>query len=265
MHQGGPVATVGVLSFDSSGRPVIVLKDQEKRQRLTGLQAHRAHIKAARSVAQIVRTSFGPKGMDKILVNCDGEVAVSNDGATILSSLDLDNEVAKLMVDLSKSMDDEVGDGTTGVVILAGALLDEAEVLLDKGLHATRIAEGYEQAALTAIDHLDGFVSREIGAVFGVAEKGTTSSSSPSLITPEHRDYLIKCAMTSLGSKVVTRVHRKLAEIAVDAVLSVADFERRDVNFDLIKVEGKTGGSLDESMLIKGILICSTSLFGATI
>src|SRR4051794_25444548 len=101
---------------------------------------------AARAVANIVKSSLGPKGMDKICVSPDGDVTVTNDGATILDQMEVDNQIAKLMVQLSKSQDNEIGDGTTGVVVLAGALLEQAEALLDKGIHPIRVAAGFEQA-----------------------------------------------------------------------------------------------------------------------
>lgn len=224
------------LAFDEYGRPFIILKDQERQKRLTGIDAHKSHILAAKTVANCLRTSLGPKGLDKLMVSQDGDITVTNDGRTILEKMDVDHEIAKLMVQLSKSQDDEIGDGTTGVVVLAGALLEQAEVLLDKGIHATRIAEGYEQAAAIAIRHLES-----------IADKFEFSR--------ENKQPLIETAMTTLGSKIVNRLHRKFAEIAVDAVLSVADFDRKDVDFELIKVEGKVGGRLEDSMLIRGVLV----------
>src|SRR6056297_1513448 len=110
---------------------------------------------AARSVSQILRTSFGPKGMDKMLVNSDGDVTISNDGATILQKMDVEHQVARLLVELSQSQDEEIGDGTTGVVVLAGALLEQAEKLLDRGLHPVRMAEGFEKACQLAMAHLE--------------------------------------------------------------------------------------------------------------
>lgn len=116
-----------------NGQPFIILKDQGKQQRLRGLAAHQSNILAAKTVANILRTSLGPRGMDKMLVSPDGEVTVTNDGATILDKMDVDHQIGKLLVELSKSQDDEIGDGTTGVIVLAGALLSEALKVLERG------------------------------------------------------------------------------------------------------------------------------------
>jgi len=224
------------LAFDEYGRPFIVLKDQDKQERLTGIEALKTHIMAAKTVANTLKTSLGPKGMDKILVSPDNDVTITNDGATILEKMHVEHEIAKLLVDLSKSQDDEIGDGTTGVVVLAGALLEHAESLLDKGIHPIRIADGYEQASQIAVAHLD-----KISDSFEV--------------NPNNKEPLIETAMTTLGSKIASRCHRQLAEIAVDAVLSVADFERRDVDFELIKMQTKEGGELDDTVLVKGVIV----------
>merc|ERR1712170_189478 len=129
--------------------------DQDQQKRLTGIDALKSHILAARSVSHILKSSLGPKGLDKMMVGPDGDVTVTNDGATILQQMDVEHQIAKLMVQLSKSQDDEIGDGTTGVVVLAGALLEQAEQLLDRGIHPIRVADGYEMAAQTAIEELD--------------------------------------------------------------------------------------------------------------
>ncbi|XP_013419089.1 T-complex protein 1 subunit epsilon-like [Lingula anatina] len=228
--------SMGSLAFDEFGRPFLILKDQDKKSRLHGIEAHKSHIMAAKTVASTLRTSLGPKGLDKMMVSSDGEVTISNDGATILSMMDVDHQIAKLMVQLSKSQDDEIGDGTTGVVVMAGALLEQAEQLLDRGIHPIRIADGYEMAAQVAIGHLDK-----------ICDQFPLDQS--------HRERLIETAMTTLGSKIVNRCHRQFAEIAVDAVLSVADLERKDVDFELIKMEGKVGGKLEDTMLVKGVVI----------
>ncbi|XP_047137171.1 T-complex protein 1 subunit epsilon [Hydra vulgaris] len=224
------------LAFDEYGRPFIVLKDQEKQERLTGLEALKTHIMAAKTVANTLRTSLGPKGMDKILVSPDNDITITNDGATILERMHVEHEIAKLLVDLSKSQDDEIGDGTTGVVVLAGALLEQAEQLLDRGMHPIRIADGYELASQIAISNLE-----QISESFE--------------IDPNNKEHLIQTAMTTLGSKIVSRCHRHLAEIAVDAVLSVADLERKDVDFELIKMQTKEGGQIDDTMLVKGVIV----------
>jgi len=222
--------------FDENGRPFVILRDQDKKQRVKGLEAHKANIIAARTVANLLKTSLGPKGMDKMLVSPDGDVVVSNDGATIMEQMEVEHQTAKLLVELSKSQDNEIGDGTTGVVVLAGALLEQAQALLDKGIHPLKIADGFEKACEMAVDKVEN-IATELD------------------IEAHEHEELIKCAMTALGSKVVSKQKRKLAEIAVNAVLSVADMERRDVNLDLIKLVGKTGGSLEDTSFIDGIVI----------
>ncbi|KAI8777906.1 T-complex protein 1 subunit epsilon-like [Biomphalaria glabrata] len=224
------------LAFDEYGRPFIILRDQDKQSRLTGKDAHKSHILAAKSVANVIKTSLGPKGLDKMMVGPDGDVTITNDGATILDLMDVDHQIAKLMVQLSKSQDDEIGDGTTGVVVLAGALLEQAEKLLDRGIHPIRISDGYEMAAKIATEKLE-----KISETFKV--------------DLTDKEPLIRLAMTTLGSKIINRCHRQMAEIAVDAILSVADFDRKDVDFELIKVESKVGGKLEDTMLVKGVII----------
>merc|ERR1719187_2211064 len=233
---GGPGMSMGSLAFDEFGRPFMILKDEMAQNRLTGNDAIKSHIIAAKAVANILKTSLGPKGLDKLMVSADGDITITNDGATILKQMDVDHQVAKLMVQLSQSQDDEIGDGTTGVVVLCGALLEQAEHLIDKGIHAIRIADGFELAAQCAIKNLE-----KIADEFKVDPKNT--------------DNLVKTAKTTLGSKIINKCHVKMANIAVDAVMAVADFETRDVNFELIKVEGKVGGKLEDSMLVKGVIV----------
>lgn len=228
--------SVGQIAFDEYGRPFLILRDQENQKRLTGLDAHKSHILAAKTVASTLKTSLGPKGLDKMMVSPDGDVSITNDGATILEQMDLEHEIAKLLVQLSKSQDDEIGDGTTGVVVLAGALLEQAEQLLDRGIHPIRVADGYELAAQTAIQELD-----RISDNFPVDLNDT--------------EPLVRTAMTTLSSKIVNKCHRQMAEIAVNAVLAVADMDRKDVDFELIKVEGKVGGKLEDTMLVKGVVV----------
>ena len=188
-------------------------------------------------MSNILRTSLGPKGMDKMLVDGDGGVTITNDGATILQKMEVEHQVARLMVELSQSQDNEIGDGTTGVVVLAGALLEQAEKLLDRGLHPVRIAEGFDKACNLGVATLES-ISDEVDVQEGDASK-----------------TLFNTASTTLSSKIIN-VHRdEMARIAVDSVLAVADFERKDVNFDMIKMEGKPGGQLGETELIQGIVI----------
>jgi len=228
--------SMGSLAFDEYGRPFLILRDQESQTRLSGNDAIKSHILAAKSVANTLRTSLGPKGLDKMMCSPDNDITITNDGATILKMMDVDHQIAKLMVQLSQSQDDEIGDGTTGVVVLCGALLEQAETLIDKGIHPIRIADGFEMAAKHAVDHLDT-----------IADKFEINAENP--------EQLIQIAMTTLGSKIINKCHRQMAEIAVNAVLAVADIEHRDVNFELIKVEAKVGGKMEDSMLVKGVIV----------
>lgn len=221
---------------DENGRPFIIVRDQGKKQRQHGVEAIKSHILSARTVANLVKTSLGPQGLDKILISPDGDITITNDGATILSQMEISNHVAKLLVELSRSQDDEIGDGTTGVVVLAGALLEQASMLIDKGIHPIRIADGFDQACEIAVEELD-----RISDVVPFSKEDT--------------ENLKKAAKTSLGSKIVSKAHDLFTQIAVDAVLSVADLERKDVDFELIKVDGKVGGSLEDSILVKGVII----------
>ncbi|OTA07041.1 T-complex protein 1 [Trichoderma parareesei] len=234
-HDHLDVSNAAVVK-DEQGRPFIVVRDQGKKKRQFGNEAVKSHILAARTVANIVKTSLGPRGLDKILISPDGDITVTNDGATILQQMEVSNHVAKLLVELSKSQDEEIGDGTTGVVVLAGALLEQAADLIDKGIHPIRIADGYDQACDIAVAELDKI-------------------SDTIEFTKEETSNLLKVARTSLGSKIVSKAHDQFANIAVDAVLSVADLERKDVDFELIKVDGKVGGSLEDTILVKGVII----------
>ena len=174
-----------------------------------------------------------------MMVSPDGDVTITNDGATILDKMAVEHQVARLLVELSQSQDDEIGDGTTGVVVLAGALLEQAEKLLDRGLHPVRVAEGFEAACAVALK--------------------TLADSADTIHFEKKVDdaVLVETAATTLSSKIINVHKRKMAQIAVDAVLSVAVIEgdRSDVNFDMIKMEGKPGGRLEETELIKGIVI----------
>jgi len=222
--------------YDEYGRPFVILREQQAQGRIKGLEAQKSNILAAKAVSNVLRTSLGPKGMDKMLVSQDGDVTITNDGATILERMEVQHQVAKLLVELSQSQDDEIGDGTTGVVVLAGALLAQAEKLLDRGIHPVRIAEGYEQACEIGLKTLG-----EIGDVVEFDERNL--------------EPLINTAETTLNSKIINVNRRKMAEIAVNAVVGVADLERKDVNFDMIKMEGKPGGRLEDTELIQGVVL----------
>ncbi|KAI9481127.1 MAG: T-complex protein 1 subunit epsilon [Benjaminiella poitrasii] len=225
-----------VYATDEYGRPFIIVREGQQKSRLSGIAAIRSHILAAKTVSNIIKTSLGPRGLDKILISPDGDITVTNDGATILDQMAVEHQIAKLLVQLSQSQDQEIGDGTTGVVVLAGALLEQCEQLLDRGIHPIRIADGFERACAVAVKHLD-----EISDTIEFSKNNVAN--------------LKKTAMTSLGSKIVSKYHEKYADIAVEAVLSVADLERKDVDFELIKVDGKVGGSLEDTILVKGVVV----------
>ena len=224
------------LVQDEYGNHFLIVKEQDRKRRESGLETIMSNIAASKAICNLMKSSLGPKGMDKILVSQDGDITITNDGATILKEMSVESQIARLLVDLSQSQDKEIGDGTTGVVVLAGALLEQSEVLLEKGIHPTRIAEGFERACNYAVKTLEQ-ISDSID------------------ISPNSTESLQKIAKASLGSKIVSKCHSKFASIAVDAVTAVADFERKDINFDLIKIVGKTGGELEDTEFYKGILI----------
>src|SRR5712691_12841096 len=150
--------TMAIPAVTSSGQTVLILKEGSSQNR--GKEAQRNNIAAAKLIAEIVKTSLGPRGMDKMLVDSLGDVTITNDGATMLKEIDVQHPAAKMLVEVSKATDNEVGDGTTSAVILAGALLEKAEGLIDKGVHPTIIVEGYNKAAAKAILVLNDFAEK---------------------------------------------------------------------------------------------------------
>jgi len=219
------------------GVPVLVLK--EGTQRVYGREALRNNILAAKVLAEVLKSSLGPRGMDKMLVDSFGDVTITNDGATILKEMEIQHPAAKLLVEVAKAQDAEVGDGTTSAVVLAGMLLDKAETLLDENIHPTTIIEGYKKAADFALEEL-----AKIGMKVDINDK----------------KLLKKIAATSLTSKYVGSgaTLDKLTDIAVEAVLKVAD-KREDGSYEArigrIKIEKKKGGSLLDSQLVEGIVL----------
>ncbi len=207
----------------------------EGTKRMRGKDAQRINILIARAVAQAVKSTLGPKGMDKMIVDDMGDVIVSNDGATILSEMAIEHPVGKMMVDVAKTQDEEVGDGTTTAVVLAGTLLEKAEKLLDDSIHPSVIINGYRIAAQKAKNFYE-----EI--------------SDP--ITFEDKKALRTIALTSMTGKAAESAE-ELSEIVVNAITSVADLEEKKmvINQDNIKIEKKTGASLRDSALISGIVI----------
>jgi thermosome len=218
----------------SSGQPVLILKEGSNQSR--GREAQRNNIAAAKLISEIVKSSIGPRGMDKMLVDSLGDVTITNDGATMLKEIDVQHPAAKMLVEVSKTTDNEVGDGTTSAVVLAGALLEKAEELLDKDVHPTVIVDGYSKAAKKAMEALED-----------IAEK----------VTPDSRDWLVKVAKTSMETKLVFKEAEQLAEMVVDATLAVAEKADRGyrVDIDNVKVEKKPGGSLKDTKLIQGIVL----------
>ncbi|MGQ9680515.1 MAG: thermosome subunit beta [Candidatus Bathyarchaeia archaeon] len=217
-----------------TGTPVLILKEGTSRER--GRGAQRNNIQAALAIAEALKTSLGPKGMDKMLVDSFGDVTITSDGRTILDEMDVQHPAAKMMVEVSKTQDQEVGDGTTSVVIIAGELLNMAQDLMDKQIHPTVIIDGYKEAAEKALEHLEKIAIA---------------------VDPRDKQYLRKIAMTSMASKLVTGNKEQLADITVDAILYVIqeDEGRLKVDLDDIMVEKKPGESLAETKLVKGIII----------
>lgn len=214
--------------------PIVVLKEGTSETK--GNQAQRNNITAAKTVAEIVRTSLGPRGMDKMLVDTLGDVTITNDGATILKEIDVQHPAAKMMVEISKATDNEVGDGTTSTVVLAGSLLEKAEELITKNVHPTVVVEGFKKASQKANDTL-----REIATK----------------VDPEDKAFLNKIAKTSMASKIVSADSKELSDMVVDAVLAVAEksAEQYRVDTDNIKVEKKAGGSIRDTKFIHGIVL----------
>ncbi|KAF7684494.1 T-complex protein 1 subunit epsilon [Astathelohania contejeani] len=221
------------LLFDELGRTMAVTSDESSKHRIRGKECIKANIEIVRSIASLLSTSLGPNGMDKVLQSPDDDITVTNDGATILQCMEMtENPVSKLIVDLSKAQDDEIGDGTTSVVVLAGALLTEASKLLERGMHPIRIAAGFEKAFRLAKSHLSS-ISEDIS--------GT--------------DILRQAARTSLGSKIVAKALDHFSSLCTEAVLAVADQERGDVDFELIKIESKIGRDISDTKLIHGVVL----------
>jgi thermosome len=217
-----------------AGQPVLILKEGTGRRR--GRDAQRNNIMAARIIAEVLRTTLGPRGMDKMLIDSLGDITITNDGAAILDEIDVQHPSAKMMVEIAKTQDDMVGDGTTTAVILAGELLRKAEELLNQNIHPTVIVGGYKKAVQKAIEALD--------------KVGTT-------VDPKDRATLRKVAMTSMGSKAVGAARDHLTEIAIDAVMQIAEQrgEKRIADIDHIQVIKKEGKSLFDTQLVRGIIV----------
>ncbi|TMI17344.1 thermosome subunit [Candidatus Bathyarchaeota archaeon] len=222
------------MSSELAGQQVIILREGTSRSR--GQDALKANIMAAKIIAESVRSSLGPKGMDKMLVDGFGDVTITNDGATILDEMEVQHPAAKMMVEVAKTQDDEVGDGTTTSVVVAGELLKKAEELIDQGVHPTVIVDGYREASNRALEVLNQIAIK---------------------IEPNDRAMLRKIAEVSLASKILAEDKEAMAELAVNAILQVAEKtpDGYKVDIDDVKVEKKPGESLTDTALIKGIVL----------
>jgi len=214
--------------------PVLVLKESALQQK--GKDAQKNNITAAKLVADLVKSSLGPRGLDKMLVDPIGDVTITNDGATILKEIDVQHPAAKMLVEVSKTIDNEVGDGTTSSVVFCGTLLEKAEQLLSKDVHSSVVVEGYQAAAEKALELLAQIAKQ---------------------IAPDDRASLLKIAKTSMQSKLISEDSEPLSKLVVDAILKITTkkAEKHYVDLDNIKVEKKSGGSIQDTALISGIVL----------
>ncbi|NLE06451.1 MAG: thermosome subunit, partial [Crenarchaeota archaeon] len=222
------------LTTTGSGQPVLILKEGTTRSR--GKEAQRNNIMAARVVGEVLKTTLGPRGMDKMLIDNLGDITITNDGATILNEIEVEHPAAKMMVEVAKTQDDMVGDGTTTAVVLASELLKKAEELLEQNIHPTILVSGYRKAAAKAIE---------------VVEKAAVP------IDVTDKKAMLKVALTSMGSKAVGNAKDHLAEISISAVSQIAE-KRGDktiADIDNIQIIKKTGKSLLETQLVQGIIV----------
>ena len=214
--------------------PVLVLKESALQEK--GKDAQKNNITAAKLVAELVKSSLGPRGLDKMLVDSLGDVTITNDGATILKEIDAQHPAAKMMVEISKTIDTEVGDGTTSSVIFGGTLLAKAEELLSKDVHSSVIIEGYQAASEKALEILNEISKK---------------------VTANDKETLINIAKTSMESKLISEDSDSLSKIVVDAILKITKTKdgKSTVDLDNIKVEKKAGGSIQSTALVKGIIL----------
>ncbi|MEM2099123.1 MAG: thermosome subunit beta [Candidatus Bathyarchaeia archaeon] len=222
------------LTTTGSGQPVLILKEGTTRNR--GKEAQRNNIMAARVIGEVLKTTLGPRGMDKMLIDSLGDITITNDGAAILKEIEVEHPAAKMMVEIAKTQDDMVGDGTTTTVVLASELLKKAEELLDQNIHPTILVSGYRKAAQKAIE---------------------TLSKIATPVDIEDRKTMMKIALTSMSSKAVGTAREHLAEIAIDAVKLIAEQrgDKKLADIDNIQLIKKTGKSLLETQLVKGIIV----------
>ncbi len=219
------------MAGQMAGQPIFILREGSQRTR--GREAQSNNIMAAKAVAEAVRTTLGPKGMDKMLVDSLGDVVITNDGATILKEMDIEHPAAKMIVEVAKTQDNEVGDGTTSAAVISGELLKKAEELIDQDIHPTIIASGYRLASEKATEIIK-----------------TLAKS----VTKNDRSVLLNIAGTAMTGKGAEANKDVLSEIAVSAMISIVD-EDNKVDMDNIKVEKKVGARIEESKLIEGMII----------
>src|SRR5215204_1378265 len=228
--------SMGQIQTSAGGMPVVILREGTRENK--GREAQKNNLTAAKLVAEVVKSSLGPRGMDKMLVDSLGDVTITNDGATILKEIDVQHPAAKMVVEVAKSVDNEVGDGTTSSVILTGALLEKAEELIDKNVHPSVIVDGYTAASNEALQILDKIAIK---------------------VKTDDKDLLAKIANTSMYSKLVSEDSPVLSKIVVDATQLIADINEKTkvlkVDLDNIKVEKKAGGSIHDTSLIRGIVL----------
>ncbi len=222
------------MTQELAGTPVLILREGASRSR--GRDAQHANIMAAKIVAESVKSALGPKGMDKMLVDSFGDVTITSDGRTILDEMDIQHPAAKMMVEVAKTQDDEVGDGTTSAVIIAGELLSKSEDLIDKNVHPTVIIDGYRKAGEKALEILEK-IAKPVGS--------------------KDREWIKRVAITSMASKLVADHKEQLANIASEAILHVTEKGEKESKADLddIMVEKKPGESLTDTKLINGIVV----------
>jgi thermosome len=222
------------LTTTATGQPVLVLKEGTQRNR--GKEAQKNNIMAARVIGEVLKTTLGPRGMDKMLIDSLGDITITNDGAAILDEIEVEHPAAKMMVEIAKTQDNMVGDGTTTAVVLAGELLKKAEELLEQNIHPTIIVSGYRKAAQKAIETIN-----RVAQTVDITDRAT----------------LRKVALTSMGSKAVGIAKDGLAEIAIDSVMQIVEKrgDRTIADIDNIQLIKKTGKSLTESQLVRGVII----------
>jgi thermosome len=222
------------LTQTGSGQPVLILKEGTSRNR--GKEAQRNNIMAAKVIAEAIRSTLGPRGMDKMIVDSLGDITITNDGAAILDEIDVQHPAAKMIVEVAKTQDDMVGDGTTTAVVLSGELLKKAEELLEQNIHPTSIVSGYKKATQKALEVLDK-ISQKVDL--------------------NDKETLKKVARTAMGSKAIGTAREHFAEIAVDAVKQIAEKrgEKWVVDIDNVQIVKKEGKSLQDTEFVSGIIV----------